>query len=220
LFCCLADLLVVRDGDRGDGDAQDPGRLTAQGHRRGLAPVLDVGQVGVGDSQGGRHLDELELMGLAERPDGFTDPDVLGVSGVGHEATLGNNRESCQARNGNYREPGLRSQQARGFPCARPFLNVPLASSLLFPHHGRVAKGEELRRAGSAVAARRGELDMTQQDLADAAGVDLKTVYNLESGSRWPIARTRVAISRALGWGGDGLARLVAAAEQETSALD
>jgi len=61
---------------------------------------------------------------------------------------------------------------------------------------------------------------MTQQDLADAAGVDLKTVYNLESGSRWPIARTRVAISRALGWGGDGLARLVAAAEQETSALD
>jgi len=49
---------------------------------------------------------------------------------------------------------------------------------------------------------------MTQHDLADAAGVDLKTVYNLESGTRWPIARTRVAISAALRWSGDALAEM------------
>lgn len=49
---------------------------------------------------------------------------------------------------------------------------------------------------------------MTQQDLADAAGVDIKTVYNLESGTRWPIARTRAAIASALGWDADALARI------------
>ena len=46
---------------------------------------------------------------------------------------------------------------------------------------------------------------MTQHDLADAAGVDLKTVYNLESGTRCPIARTRAAIAAALGWEPDAL---------------
>lgn len=53
---------------------------------------------------------------------------------------------------------------------------------------------------------------MTQQGLADAAGIDLKTVYNLESGTRWPIARTRVAIAVALGWEGDALAEMAVAA--------
>jgi transcriptional regulator with XRE-family HTH domain len=88
------------------------------------------------------------------------------------------------------------------------FPDVSLASSLLFPHDERVTKGDELRDVGRAVAARRGELGMTQQGLADAAGVDLKTVYNLESGGRWPIARTRVAIAAALGWEGDALAAI------------
>ncbi len=46
---------------------------------------------------------------------------------------------------------------------------------------------------------------MTQQELSNAAGVDLKTVYNLESGTRWPIAKTRVAVSAALRWEGDAL---------------
>ena len=85
------------------------------------------------------------------------------------------------------------------------FLNVPLASSRLFPHDGLVANGDELQRVGRAVAARRGQLGMTQQELADAAHVDLKTVYNLESGTRWPIARNRAAISAALNWEGDGM---------------
>ena len=88
------------------------------------------------------------------------------------------------------------------------FLNVSLASSRLFPHDGLVAKGGELQRTGRAVAARRGQLGMTQQELADAAHVDLKTIYNLESGTRWPIARNRAAISAALGWEGDALAQI------------
>lgn len=41
---------------------------------------------------------------------------------------------------------------------------------------------------------------MTQQQLADAAAVDSKTIYNLESRGKWPIARTRASIEKALGW--------------------
>jgi transcriptional regulator with XRE-family HTH domain len=71
---------------------------------------------------------------------------------------------------------------------------------------------QDQRGAGAAVAARRGELGMTQRDLADAAGCDTKTVYNLESGTRWPIARTRSAISVALGWQPDALNTIAAGA--------
>jgi transcriptional regulator with XRE-family HTH domain len=73
-----------------------------------------------------------------------------------------------------------------------------------------VTRGDELRALGQAVAARRGELGMTQQQLADTAGVDLKTVYNLESGSRWPIAKNRAAIAAALGWVASALTELAA----------
>jgi transcriptional regulator with XRE-family HTH domain len=83
-------------------------------------------------------------------------------------------------------------------------LRVPSCSRIM----GGMAKGDELRRVGRAVAARRGELGMTRQELADAAGVDVKTVFNLESGTRWPIAKTRAAVSAALGWGGDALAAI------------
>lgn len=55
-------------------------------------------------------------------------------------------------------------------------------------------------RAAAYVAARRGELSLTQAALADAIGIDVKTVYNLESGSRWPQARNRAAIENGLGW--------------------
>lgn len=60
-------------------------------------------------------------------------------------------------------------------------------------------------------------MGLTQQELADAADVDLKTIYNLESGSRWPIAKTRVAVSAALGWEGDALADLADGALAATS---
>ena len=56
------------------------------------------------------------------------------------------------------------------------------------------------QRAARAVAARRGDLGMTQQELADKAGIDVKTVGSLEGRGRWPIARNRAGIERALGW--------------------
>jgi DNA-binding XRE family transcriptional regulator len=73
-----------------------------------------------------------------------------------------------------------------------------------------VAKSDEVQRVGRAVAARRGELGLTQQELADDAGVDIKTVYNLESGARWPIAKNRAALAVALRWEPDGLAVIAA----------
>lgn len=62
----------------------------------------------------------------------------------------------------------------------------------------RVVDGRH--RAARAAAARRGELGMTQQELAGAAGVDTKTIWSLETGGRWPIARTRARIEKALSW--------------------
>lgn len=41
---------------------------------------------------------------------------------------------------------------------------------------------------------------MTQQELADAADVDTKTIGSLERRGRWPIARNRARIEKALGW--------------------
>lgn len=41
---------------------------------------------------------------------------------------------------------------------------------------------------------------MTQRQLALTAQVDIKTIYNLESGERWPQAATRAKIEKALGW--------------------
>ena len=60
---------------------------------------------------------------------------------------------------------------------------------------------------------------MTQQGLADTAHVDLKTVYNLESGTRWPIARTRVAIAAALRWETDALG-VIASGDAPAEAAD
>ena len=57
-----------------------------------------------------------------------------------------------------------------------------------------------VQRAARALETRRGELRLTQQQLADAAGVDVKTVGSLEKRGRWPIARTRAALERAVGW--------------------
>ena len=81
-----------------------------------------------------------------------------------------------------------------------------------------VAKNEEVQRTGRAVAARRGELGLTQQELADDAGVDIKTVYNLESGARWPIAKNRAALAVALHWEPNALAVIAAGETPEIPA--
>ena len=71
------------------------------------------------------------------------------------------------------------------------------------------------QRAARAVAARRGELRMTQSELGAAAGVDTKTIGNLESRGVWPIARNRAAIEQALGWPVGEMARIAAAEEKQ-----
>jgi len=71
------------------------------------------------------------------------------------------------------------------------------------------------QRAARAVAARRGELRMTQSELGAAAGVTTKTIGNLESRGRWPIARTRAQIEEALGWPSGEMARIAAAEEKQ-----
>lgn len=75
---------------------------------------------------------------------------------------------------------------------------------LMFPQIGIM----NVQRAARAVEARRGELGLTQQQLATMAGVDVKTVGSLESRGRWPIARTRAAIERAMGWPPGEMARI------------
>lgn len=66
----------------------------------------------------------------------------------------------------------------------------------------------DIARAAAYVAARRGELGLTQAALAEAVGIDVKTLYNLESGTRWPQTRTRSAIERGLGWQAGDLERI------------
>jgi transcriptional regulator with XRE-family HTH domain len=68
----------------------------------------------------------------------------------------------------------------------------------------------DVHRAGIFVQARRGELGMTQEQLAVAAGVDEKTIRTLESGVRWPWTRNRAAIEQALGWPPLALERIAA----------
>lgn len=55
-----------------------------------------------------------------------------------------------------------------------------------------------LRDVALAVAAKRGELGMTQVELAVKAGVGYRTVQGIESGRTKPHARTLAAIARVL----------------------
>lgn len=69
------------------------------------------------------------------------------------------------------------------------------------------------QRAAMAVEARRGALGMSRDELASAAQVDPKTVYNLEKNGRWPIARSRSRIEAALGWPSGEMERIASAPE-------
>lgn len=65
-----------------------------------------------------------------------------------------------------------------------------------------------LSAAAAALAARRAELNLTQEQLAQRARVVVRTVAYLEQAERWPQPRTRAAIERAVGWDEGELARI------------
>lgn len=74
------------------------------------------------------------------------------------------------------------------------FLNVPVMMGAMS------RQADRRRRVARAVMARRGVLGLTQEALAEKAGVDHKTIYNIESAERWPQAKTRAKIEDALEW--------------------
>lgn len=63
-------------------------------------------------------------------------------------------------------------------------------------------------RVARYVEARRGVIGLTQRELAERAGVDIKTINNLESGERWPQVKTRAAVERELQWSTGDLLRI------------
>ena len=65
------------------------------------------------------------------------------------------------------------------------------------------------RIAADAFRARRGELDLTQEQVAAAAGVHTRTVQNLES-HRWPNPATLARLEKAVGWPPGEMRRLAA----------
>lgn len=69
-------------------------------------------------------------------------------------------------------------------------------------------QADRRRRVARAVVARRGALGLSQEQLASRATVDPKTIYNLESGERWPQAKTRAKIEDALEWAEGDLDRI------------
>lgn len=82
-----------------------------------------------------------------------------------------------------------------------------------------MSRRRDLDRAAAYVAARRGELSLTQAALATSAGVDIKTIYSLESAKRWPQAGNRSAIEAALGWQQGDLAKIAEANGEPTPPL-
>jgi len=55
------------------------------------------------------------------------------------------------------------------------------------------------RNAARAFTARRGELHLTQEDVADRGGVSVRTVQGFEAGT-WPNPATRARLEKAVGW--------------------
>lgn len=71
-----------------------------------------------------------------------------------------------------------------------------------------MSRQADRERVARYVAARRGSLGLSQEQLATKAGVDIKTLWNLETGDRWPQAKTRARIEAALGWDEGDILRL------------
>ncbi len=68
-------------------------------------------------------------------------------------------------------------------------------------------------RVARRVKARRGELRYSQRELAERAGVDVKTINSLEAASRWPQVTKRAAIEDALHWRSGSLLRIAEGGE-------
>jgi hypothetical protein len=77
------------------------------------------------------------------------------------------------------------------------------------------SRADGRKRAALAVAARRGGLGMDRAELAAAAKIDPKTVYNLEIRHRWPIAVTRAKIEEALRWPSGEMERIASEVPEE-----
>ena len=98
---------------------------------------------------------------------------------------------------------------------SRPRPSDVLVSGLalaLIPRAARVGVEKDWQAVSDAIKARLAELDMTQAELAQRAGVSLETVrelqHNLRPRRRNP--RTLAAVSTALDWPEDRLAVIVA----------
>jgi transcriptional regulator with XRE-family HTH domain len=76
-----------------------------------------------------------------------------------------------------------------------------------------MSRGLDRERVARYVIDRRGGLGLTQEELADRAGLDRKTIYHLESAERWPQVKTRGALEEALGWASGDLIRIAEGGE-------
>jgi transcriptional regulator with XRE-family HTH domain len=78
------------------------------------------------------------------------------------------------------------------------------------PHCGPMSRQDDRsrRRVAQYVRARRDALGLSQEALADRAGINPKTVIELEQGKRWPVAKTRTKLEPELGWNEGDLARI------------
>lgn len=76
-----------------------------------------------------------------------------------------------------------------------------------------MSRGLDRERVARYVIDRRGGLGLTQEELAERAGLDRKTIYHLESAERWPQVKTRGALEEALGWASGDLMRIAEGGE-------
>jgi transcriptional regulator with XRE-family HTH domain len=67
---------------------------------------------------------------------------------------------------------------------------------------------EDRQRVADYIRARRGDLGLSQEQLADKAKVALKTVTNVESGTTWPQAASRAKLESALGLASGDIVRI------------
>lgn len=95
-----------------------------------------------------------------------------------------------------------------GHTCAR-FLMFPIDACQTVQMDAETASSAAQELVGSKIIDRRIELGMNQADLARSAGVDPRTVRELERGQRWPRDSNRAQIETALGWGQGSLERML-----------